>query len=71
MDEALRLIRAHLGPHTEVRVGALPAEPEVEIPLPPNGRLIGSVTYRPQSTVNAYIDTSGAPDDVLAFYDRE
>lgn len=71
MDDALRLIRAHLGPYTEVHVGALPAEPQLEIPVPPNGRLIGSVTFRPQSTVNSYFETSGPMDDIFAFYDRE
>lgn len=70
-DEALRLLRAYLGPMQEAVVGALPEDPKVDIPLPAGSTLVGSITSRHGPTVTAYIESALEPQELLAFYESE
>lgn len=54
--------------------GELPAGLPVELPVPPDGRLVGSVVRRTgeqTSSVEAALDAPGKAPDVLAFYERQ
>lgn len=67
----MRLFRAHFGPMQEPFVGALPSDPKIDAPVPPDATLVGSVVHRHPLSVTVYADTDLAAADVLAFYERE
>jgi hypothetical protein len=59
---------------TTLYPGALPPNVGFDLPLPPGSHLVGSV-LRQRTNANpsfdAVLDVKGAPDDVVAFYERE
>ena len=83
-DERLRDLVAQLlgptgvGPNGEritadILLGALPASPPVPVPVPPDGRVVGSVVRSADGRVvgvTAVLDVPGAADDVIGFYDQ-
>ncbi|CAA9588619.1 MAG: hypothetical protein AVDCRST_MAG88-4415, partial [uncultured Thermomicrobiales bacterium] len=62
-------------PTTELLPGRLPDAPALDLPVPPGGRLLGSVVRRfaPPGVVSveAVYDAAGRGQDVAAFYDEE
>jgi hypothetical protein len=59
---------------TEILVGELPADPPAPLPVPPNGRVVGSVVQRAEGeiiAVTAALDAPGPAEAVAAFYERE
>ena len=65
-------------PTTELLLGRLPDAPALDLPVPPGGRLLGSVVRRFTApgdvsgvSVEAVYDAAGRAQDVAAFYDDE
>jgi hypothetical protein len=65
-------------PRVELLVSQLPTDPPLDVPVPPGGRLLGSIVrhgYGPYSMgsggmAQVIVDAPGSPQEAIAFYER-